>query len=85
MKQANRATKNQDIRRSVKNLVKQLNAGNPNPGKGKRYLFKGIYEVRGESGARIMCRRSGDKIEMIAITDKTDQDKVIRFLRKKYG
>lgn len=62
-------------------LVRQLKAGNPNPGTGSKHLFGGVHEARSRNGARIYFRSKPGEVEIVGKSTKDNQDKVIEILR----
>lgn len=84
-REAERAGRDQDAQRSINNLVEQLSLGNRNPGIGTENVFKDVYELRGKNRARVYYREVGGKIEILAKSVKSNQQKVINILKKMYS
>ena len=85
VREAQRSGRDQDAQRSLNNLVEQLASGNPNPGIGTEHVFKDVYELRGKNRARVYYREVDGKIEILAKSVKSNQQKVINILKKMYG
>jgi hypothetical protein len=66
-------------------LMRELAKGNLNPGLGTKPVFGTILEARGRTGARVYFRHAPDGIEILALSTKGDQDRVISKLRELYG
>jgi hypothetical protein len=71
--------------RAAQALVKQLEAGNTNPGIGSKHLFDGVHEARARNGARVYFRSKPGQIEVVGMSTKDNQDSVIRLLRGLFG
>jgi hypothetical protein len=84
-RETERAGRDQDSQRSINNLVEQLSLGNRNPGIGTENVFKDVYELRGKNRARVYYREVGGKIEILAKSVKSNQQKVINILKKMYN
>lgn len=84
VREAERAGRDQDAQRSLNNLVEQLSLGNRNPGIGTENVFKDVYELRGKNRARVYYREVDGKIEILAKSVKSNQQKVINILKKMY-
>ena len=85
-REAESATRNQNVQRDIDNITAQLSNGNMNPGKGNKSLFNGIIEARGQNGGRVYFRNTGNNsIEILAKSSKANQAKVINELQKLYG
>ena len=69
---------------SLDNLVTKLASGNLNPGIGTKNVFGNIFEARAADGARVYFRQSRDGVEILAKSNKANQDKVINRLRQLY-
>jgi hypothetical protein len=67
-------------------LIKQLSLGNENSGTGIRKVegLKKVFEALAKKGARLYFQRKGGKIEILAISDKSNQRAVIKFLQEIY-
>lgn len=55
-----------------------------NPGIGTEKIegLKNIFEARAKDGARVYFRNKDGKIEILAISDKSNQNKVLKRLKK---
>ena len=73
------------LSKSANNLIKQLIAGNMNPGINTKELFKGIFESRARDGARVYFREAGETIEILGYSNKHNQQQVIDRLEKIYA
>lgn len=82
MREAERAGRSHQI--GIDRLTAQLRAGNTNPGLGSRPIGGGISEARGRDGSRVYWMKRGNNIEVLAKSSKSNQDKVIRELRRIY-
>jgi hypothetical protein len=58
--------------------------GNQNPGIGTENVFKDVFELRGKNRARVCYRKVDAKIEILAKSVKSNQQKVINILKKLY-
>jgi RHS repeat-associated protein len=72
------------VQRGLDSLVKQLAAGNLNPGIGTKHLFGDIFYARSRDGARVFFRQVGDKIEILGKAAKKNEEEVIRRLTELY-
>ncbi|MBX9660844.1 MAG: HINT domain-containing protein, partial [Nitrospiraceae bacterium] len=71
---------------SIDRVTTQLARGNLNPGIGTRPVFGDISEARSRDGARVYFRTTGaGDVEILAKSDKSNQDAVINRLRRLYG
>jgi len=84
VREAERAGRDQDAQRSLNNLIEQLSLGNQNPGIGTENVFKDVFELRGKNRARVYYRKVDGKIEILAKSVKSNQQKVINILKKLY-
>jgi hypothetical protein len=84
VREAERAGRDQDAQRSLNNLIEQLSLGNQNPGIGTENVFKDVFELRGKNRARVYYRKVDTKIEILAKSVKSNQQKVINILKKLY-
>jgi putative component of toxin-antitoxin plasmid stabilization module len=66
-------------------LTAQLQAGNMNPGIGTKSIGHGIYEARGRDGARVYFKEENGVIEVLAKSNKANQQSVIDELYNLYG
>ena len=64
-------------------MIEQLSLGNENPGKGIKKVqgLKKVLEARGKNGGRVYFCKNDGKIEILAISDKVNQKKVIAHLQ----
>ena len=85
-REARKTLKNQQVAKEIKHLIKQLSLGNFNPGKGTTSVkgLKKIFEARSENGGRVYFRNqdNGQQVEILAISGKKNQKKVIDFLKE---
>ena len=65
--------------------IQKFLSGNTNPGIGSKFLFNGIYELRSKNGARVYYRMNKGSMEVLAKSNKDNQDKVIKVLKSLYG
>ena len=65
-------------------VKKQLSLGNDNPGIGNRQVknLKNVSEARGRNEGRVYFREKDGKIEILAKSNKDNQNKVIGILQK---
>jgi len=85
-KLAEEAGRNQDVQRSLDNIVDQLGKGNLSPGTGTKPVFGNILEARAASGARVYFRVGRDGVvEILAKSSKGNQTEVIQRLTELYG
>ena len=82
--EAERMSKDQAAQKDVNNLIEQLALGNNNPGIGNRRVkgLKNVSEARGRNEGRIYFREKDGKIEILAESNKDNQNKVIGILQK---
>lgn len=66
-------------------LLQQFQNGNENPGIGTKALGKGISYLRGRKGTRLFFKKQGDKVEWLAVCDKTNEPQAIKKLQKEYN
>jgi hypothetical protein len=66
-------------------LLQQFQNGNENPGIGSKALGKGISYLRGRKGTRLFYKKQGDKIQWLAVCDKSTEPKAIKRLQKEFG
>lgn len=76
--------KDQAAQRDIKNLIKQLSLGNENPGIGTTRVkgLKNVSEARARNEGRVYFREKNGKIEILATSNKDNQNKVIGILQK---
>jgi len=84
-KETEKAMKDDKIQKAADNLIHQYLQGNSNPGIENNYLFDGVFELRAKNGARVYLRTQGDTVEILAKSDKHNQQKVIDRLKVLYS
>ncbi len=84
IKAAKEAGADKLVQEEMNGLIFKFLRGNANPGKGSKYLFNGIYELRGETGARIYYRVTDGVLEILGKSNKDNQKQVIKILKKMY-
>ncbi len=67
------------------NLIKMFITGNKNPGIGTKNVFGDVYELRGSTGARVYFRMNDGVMEILAKSNKKNQNQVIQILKDLYG
>ena len=84
VREAQRMGKDQAAQKDVNNLIEQLSLGNDNPGIGNRRVkgLKNVSEARGRNEGRVYFREKDGKIEILAKSNKDNQNKVIGILQK---
>ena len=84
IREAKRMGKDQAAQKDVNNLIEQLSLGNDNPGIGNRRVknLKNVSEARGRNEGRVYFREKDGKIEILAKSNKDNQNKVIGILQK---
>lgn len=84
IREAERMGKDQAAPKDVNNLIEQLSLGNDNPGIGNRRVkgLKNVSEARGRNEGRVYFREKDGKIEILAKSNKDNQNKVIGILQK---
>jgi putative component of toxin-antitoxin plasmid stabilization module len=65
-------------------LVKELGKGNLNPGIGTKNVFGKVFEARARDGARVYFRQGENGVEILAKSNKANQEQVIKKLREVY-
>ena len=65
-------------------LIEQLSNGNMNPGIETNILEYGMFEARGRNGIRVYFRNVDGGIEILAYSDKSNQQSVIDLLYSIY-
>lgn len=70
--------------KDVNHLIEQLALGNDNPGIGNRRVkgLKNVLEARGRNEGRVYFREKDGKLEILAKSNKDNQNKVISTLQK---
>lgn len=84
VREAERMGKDQAAQKDVNNLIEQLSLGNDNPGIGNRRVkgLKNVSEARGRNEGRVYFLEKDGKIEILAKSNKDNQNKVIGILQK---
>jgi len=84
VQEAERMGKDQAAQKDVNHLIEQLSLGNDNPGIGNRRVkgLKNVSEARGRNEGRVYFREKDGKIEILAKSNKDNQNKVIGILQK---
>jgi hypothetical protein len=84
VREAERMGKDQAAQKDVNHLIEQLSLGNENPGIGNRRVkgLKNVSEARGRNEGRVYFREKDGKIEILAKSNKDNQNKVIGILQK---
>ena len=84
VREAERMGKDLVAQKDVNHLIEQLSLGNQNPGIGNQRIkgLKNVSEARGRSGGRVYFREKDGKIEILAKSNKDNQNKVIGILQK---
>jgi hypothetical protein len=83
-REAQKTMKNQEALRDINHLIKQLSLNNKNPGKRNRKIdsLKTVTEARGTNGGRVYFREKDGTIEVLAVSGKGNQKKVIALLQE---
>ena len=71
--------------REIKKITDQLKRGSINPGIGNKPIGKGITESRTRRGARVYWRMKDGQIEILGISSKDNQQKVIDEVLQRFG
>lgn len=84
VREAERMGKDLKAQKDVNNLIEQLSLGNDNPGIGNRRVkgLKNVSEAHGRNEGRVYFREKDGKIEILAKSNKDNQNKVIGILQK---
>jgi hypothetical protein len=84
IREAERMSKDQAAQKDVNHLIEQLSLGNDNPGIGNGRIkgLKNVSEARGRNEGRVYFREKDGKIEILAKSNKDNQNKVIGILQK---
>lgn len=82
-RQAKKTMRNPKAANDILHLTEQLRVGNIKPRTGpiKVQGCQNVFEARGKHGGRIYFRQTDGKIEILAISDKDNQNKVSNLLR----
>lgn len=73
------------LQREIKKVTDQLKRGNMNPGIGNKSIGNGILESRTRGGARVYWRIRGSQLEILGISGKDNQQKVINEVLQHFG
>lgn len=87
VKLAEKAGENKGAQEGIAAMTDQIKKGNLDPGIGTHDVSgtKAIQEARHRNGGRLYFRKTGDKsVEIVAKSDKANQDKVISVLQELY-
>lgn len=84
IREAERMGKDQAVQKDVNHLIEQLSLGNENPGIGNQRVkgLKNVSEARGRNEGRVYFRQKNGKIEILAKSNKDNQNKGIDILEK---
>jgi hypothetical protein len=84
VREAKRMGKDRAAQKDVHHLIEQLAKGNKNPGIGNQRVkgLKNVSEARGRNEGRVYFREKDGKIEILAKSNKDNQNKVIGILQK---
>jgi len=77
--------KDKNLQKEANGLVQKYLGGNKNPGKGTKSLTSSISYLRGNSGSRVFFRMKGNQMQVLAKSNKANEQKVIDILKKNYG
>lgn len=69
----------------IKKITDQLKRGNMNPGIGNKLIGNRIIESRTRGSARVYWRIRGNQFEILGISGKDNQQKVIDEILKHFG
>lgn len=69
----------------IKKITDQLKRGNMSPGIGNKPIGNGITESRTRGGARVYWRIRGGQLEILGISGKGNQQKVINEVLQHFG
>lgn len=83
VKAAEKMGRDEGAQRDVNHLIKQLSDGNKSPGLGSESVkgLKNVSEARGRSGGRVCYRETNGTIEILAKSNKKNQNDVINILK----
>jgi len=73
------------LQAEIKKITDQLKKGNMNPGIGNKPIGSGITESRSYGGARVYWRIRGGQPEILGISGKDNQQKVINEILQHFG
>lgn len=84
VREAERMGKDQAAHEDVNNVIEQLALRNDNPGIGNRRVkgLKNVSEAQGRNEGRVYFREKDGKLEILAKSNKDNQNKVIGILQK---
>lgn len=85
VKVAEQVSKDKKLLGEANTLVERFLDGNKNPGISNNFLFDGIHELRSRNGARVYFKMVDGEMDVLAISNKSNQDKVISALKDLYG
>lgn len=71
---------NKVLAKEAENLIMNLKGGNMDPGIGTKNVARDIFEARSRNGARVYFRNSGDAIDILGYSNKSNQQKVINWI-----
>lgn len=80
-----RAINNQKVKRDIDRILHKMEQKTwPMDTEHTKFIegFSGVYEAKGESGARVDFRLENTKFVMLAINDKADQGNVLKILSR---
>ena len=79
---AKEACKNADVQKDINNLEEELAKGNDNPGIGNKPVtgLKNVSEARARNEGRVYFRKKDGTIEILAKSNKDNQEAVIAIL-----
>ena len=69
----------------IKKITDQLKKGNMSPGIGNKPIGSGITESRTRGGARVYWRITDNHLEILGISGKNNQQKVINEVLQHFG
>jgi hypothetical protein len=84
-KEALKAQKDESVKRELSGLQRQLAIGNTSAGLESGRLSDGISYLRGRNGARLFYRRTASGLEVVGMSSKKNEQKVINRLGQIYG
>lgn len=84
MKVASNFDKGNMLTKEMNHLIEQFVQGNTKAGISPKHLFKDVWELRSRNGARVYYRMNDNEMEILGVSDKDTQKKVINVLRSLY-
>ena len=69
----------------IKKITDQLKKGNMNPGIGNKYIGGGITESRTRGGARVYWRIREGQTEILGVSGKDNQQRVVNEVLQRFG